>query len=80
MFHVFDTNSFLSYTFAEISESLKAQLVSTPQIVFYRPVNLFRQSLNRTGNGNGNLINTNGLVDIMLSFHTAKGTGQGQGT
>ena len=41
---------------------------------------LFRQSMNR--DGNGNLINTNGFLDTMLSFHTAmgNGTGQGQGT
>ena len=46
------------------------------------PDGLFRQSLN--GTGNGNLINTNGILDIILSFHTATGqgtgTGQGQGT
>ena len=40
---------------------------------------LFRQSLNGTGNRNGNLTNTNGFLDIMLSFHTAIGTGTGQG-
>ena len=34
---------------------------------------IFRQSLN--GTGNGNLINTNGFLDIMLSFHTAMGIG-----
>ena len=32
---------------------------------------LFRQNLNGTGTGTGNLTKTNGLLDIMLSFHTA---------
>ena len=44
----------------------------------YENNGLFRQSFNRTGNGN--FININGFLDIMLSFHTAMGTGQGQGT
>ena len=39
---------------------------------------LFRQSLNGTGNGNGNLISTSGFLDFMLSFHTAMRTGTGQ--
>ena len=30
------------------------------------PDGLFRQSFNGTGNGNGNLININGFLDIMF--------------
>ena len=32
---------------------------------------LFRQNLNGTGTGTGNLTKTNGFLDIMLFFHTA---------
>ena len=44
-------------------------------ILVYDFDGLFRQNVSGTGTGNGNFININGLLDIMLSFHTAMGLG-----
>ena len=49
--------------------------MATQSVHLNRPNGLFRQSLNGTGNGNWNFVNTNGFLDIMLSFHTVIGLG-----